>query len=126
MMHTITCKWSSFEECESRLIESVESAGMRIFAVIDHSKNAEDVGLNLSKTKLYIFGNPSAGTLLMQRRREIGYDLPLRVLLWEEDGKVNISYKLPSEIAREYGLTNLDILNKMDTTLQKTIENVTH
>ena len=92
---------------------------MRIFVVIDHSKNAEDVGLNLSKTKLYIFGNPSAGTLLMQRRREISYDLPLRILLWEEDGKVNISYKLPSEIAREYGLTNLDMLDMLWKPLPK-------
>ena len=50
----------------------------------------------------------------------------LRVLLWEEDGKVNISYKLPSEIAREYGLTNLDILDMLWKPCQSSPTNHTH
>ena len=60
------------------------------------------------------------------REGEISYDLPLRILLWEEDGKVNISYKLPSEIAREYGLTNLDILDMLWKPCQSSPTNHTH
>ena len=97
---------------------------MIVFAVIDHGKNANDVGLKLGKTKLFVFGNPSVGTLLMQKNREIGYDLPLRVLLWEEGGTVFVSYKLPSEIAKEYGLEGLEVVSKMDGVFNKLLESV--
>ena len=62
------------------------------------------------------------GTLLMQKNREIGYDLPLRILLWEENGTVYLTYKLPSEIAKDYGLEGAEVLKKMDSVFNKVLE----
>ncbi|BCU69568.1 DUF302 domain-containing protein [Stygiolobus caldivivus] len=121
-MHRVECK-DSFENCEKKLINNISGLGMTIFCVIDHQKNAQDVNLNLGRTKLITFGNPSAGTVLMQKDREIGYDLPLRVLAWEDEGKVFLTYKMPSEIAKEYNISD-EVLKKMDAVFNKLIESV--
>jgi len=84
-----------------------------IFAEIDHSKNASDVALSLDDDKVIFFGNPKAGTILMQVNRKISYDLPLRIAVWKENNEVYIEYKMPSEIAKEYGIIH-DIVEKMD------------
>lgn len=123
-MHTVECR-DSFDNCERRLTEAITRLGMSIFSMVDHGRNAQDVGLQLGRTKLFIFGNPSVGTLLMQRRREVGYDLPLRILLWEDQGRVFLTYKLPSEIAREYGLEDLDVIKKMDSVFTNLVSQVT-
>ena len=123
-MHKIQCK-DSFENCEKKLTEMIGNLGLTLFSVIDHGENAEKAGLSLGRTKLFVFGNPSVGTLLMQRSREIGYDLPLRILLWEDGESVYVSYKLPSEIAKEYGLEGLEVLKKMDATFNKILEGLT-
>ena len=120
-MHKIQCK-DTFENCEKKVTEVINKLGMTLFAIIDHSGNAERVGLSLGKTKLFLFGNPSVGTLLMQNNREIGYDLPLRVLLWEDGGNVYLSYKLPSEIAKDYGLESTEVVKKMDAVFKKVLE----
>ena len=61
------------------------AAGVRLFATIDHSGEAERVGLVLRETKLLVFGNPQAGTPLMQANPLIALDLPLKILVWEDD-----------------------------------------
>ena len=120
-MHKVECK-DVFEKCEKTLSEAITNLGMAIFSVIDHGKNADSVGLKLGRTKLIVFGNPNAGTLLMQVNREIGYDLPLRILIWEEGGRVFLSFKLPSEIAKEHGIENLEVVKKMDAVFNKVLE----
>lgn len=104
----------SFEECERRIKERIKTMGLTIFSEIDHSKNAREVGLQLNNTKLILFGNPRVGTLVMQDDQKIGYELPLRVLIWENSEGVFVSGKLVSEIAKEYDIKKTEIVKKMD------------
>ncbi len=123
MLHTKQCKFS-FNECVAKIIEAIKKGGAEVFAQIDHSENAKKVNLSLPNTLLIVFGNPSAGTLLMMKNREVGFDLPLRILVWEQEGKTFISYKLPSEIAMDYGI-QADVLRKMDEFMSIVISQVT-
>ncbi len=102
-----------FEKCVEEIKSRILNNGGLIFAEIDHSKNAKDVGLPLDDDKVIFFGNPRAGTILLQANRKISYDLPLRIAVWKENNEVYLEYKIPSEITKEYGITH-DIVKKMD------------
>jgi uncharacterized protein (DUF302 family) len=80
------------------------SKGMKIFARIDQAAEAAAVGLELRPTILILFGNPKAGTPLMQQFPNLALDLPLRVLVWEEAGKVHVSFVGPDELRDRYNL----------------------
>jgi uncharacterized protein (DUF302 family) len=88
-----------------RLVAALTRRGIAVFARIDHGSGARDVGLELADEELLIFGDPRVGTLLMQSDPEIGYELPLRVLVWEAAGQTKIGYRLPTEVAAEYAVT---------------------
>ena len=89
-----------------RLTEAIRAAGATLFAVIDHSGEAERVGLSLRDTKLMIFGNPVGGTPVMTAAPLAALDLPLKVLVWQDDGGVvRISYLDPDWLAARHGLT---------------------
>jgi uncharacterized protein (DUF302 family) len=76
-----------------RLKALLVKKGIHLFAHIDHAAEAQKVGLRLRPTQVLIFGNPQAGTPLMQSQQTIGLDLPLRVLVWEDEaGKVWLTY----------------------------------
>ena len=76
-----------------------------MFALIDHSGEAEKVGMPMRPTKLLIFGNPKAGTPLMIASPSIAIDLPIRILVWEDgDGKVCLSYNAPAWLQVRHGL----------------------
>ena len=79
---------------------------MKLFAVIDHSGEAKDSGLELRDTKLVIFGSPDAGTPVMVSAPLAALDLPLKVLVWEEGYQTNVSYTAPRELAARYGLSD--------------------
>ncbi|WP_292653445.1 DUF302 domain-containing protein [Mesorhizobium sp.] len=80
-------------ETIDRLVETVERAGLLVFARIDHAAGARSVETSLRPTQLLIFGNPKGGTPLMQDRQLAGIDLPVKALAWEdEQGKVWLSY----------------------------------
>ena len=86
----------SVQETADRFAEIAESKGLNIFARIDHQKNAEAVDLDLRPTQLIIFGNPKVGTLLMQCEQSMGLDLPLKVLVTEDEKQqVWLSYYDP-------------------------------
>lgn len=88
--------------------------GITVFARVDHAAGAAKVGQKMEPTQLLIFGNPKLGTPLMQSQRKIGIALPLKVLAWKADGKVQIAYTKPSQLARRYGVVDQDaILAKM-------------
>ena len=92
-MTTKESPWS-VEETVSRLQGVLESKGIKLFAVIDHSGEAEAVGLELRNTKLVIFGNPLAGTPVMAAAPLAALDLPLKVLVWA-DGDYGARYGEP-------------------------------
>jgi uncharacterized protein (DUF302 family) len=76
-----------------------------VFALIDHSGEAEKVGMHMRPTKLFIFGNPKGGTPLMLAAPSIAIDVPLKILVWEDDqGKVLVSYNSPEYLAERHGL----------------------
>jgi uncharacterized protein (DUF302 family) len=83
--------------------------GIELFAHIDHAAAAKKVGLALRPTQVLIFGNPKAGTPLMQSRQTIGLDLPLRILVWEDEaGKVWLTYRRVASLAQQYHLNGQD------------------
>jgi uncharacterized protein (DUF302 family) len=92
------------EDTVGRLEDVIAGRGLELFAVIDHSGEAEAVGLSLRDTKLVIFGSPAAGTPVMQARPLAALDLPLKALVWDDDGQTQISYTAPAELAERYDL----------------------
>jgi uncharacterized protein (DUF302 family) len=88
-----------------RLVELLHEAGATVFAVIDQSGAAEGAGQALRNTTLVVFGNPSAGTPVMQAVPLSAMDLPLKVLVWEDDsGQVWMTYLSAEWLAERYGL----------------------
>jgi uncharacterized protein (DUF302 family) len=88
-----------------RLVELVQARGMKVFAVIDHSGEAAQSGLDLRDTKVVIFGSPAAGTPVMQAAPLSALDLPLKVLVWDDDGQTTVSYLDPDALARRHHLS---------------------
>jgi uncharacterized protein (DUF302 family) len=88
-----------------RLVAALARRGTAVFARVDHGGGARAAGLELADEELLIFGDPRVGTLLMQSDPEIGYELPLRVLVWEAAGQTRIGYRLPAEVAVEYAVS---------------------
>jgi uncharacterized protein (DUF302 family) len=95
---------SSVTATVARLVALVESKGMNVFAVIDHSGEAERVGMALRETTVVIFGSPKAGTPVMQAVALAALDLPLRVLIWDDDGHTRVSYTAPGALAARYAI----------------------
>ncbi len=88
-----------------KLQEILKTKGIKLFAVIDHSGEAEKAGMRMLPTKLVIFGNPKAGTPLMNASPSIAIDLPLKALVWEsEGGQTFISYNSPAYLQMRHDL----------------------
>ena len=94
----------SVDETVSRLRGILESKGVTLFALVDHSGEAEKVGMKMPPTKLLIFGSPKAGTPLMLAAPSIAIDLPLKILVSEDaQGKVWVSYNSPDYLEKRHG-----------------------
>jgi uncharacterized protein (DUF302 family) len=103
--HVVTkvSPWS-VADTVSRLSAVATARGMKVFAVIDHSGEAEASGLALRDTKLVIFGSSQAGTPVMVAAPLAALDLPLRVVVWADECVTKVSYTSPRELAARYGL----------------------
>ncbi|HTX31785.1 MAG TPA: DUF302 domain-containing protein [Solirubrobacteraceae bacterium] len=95
----------SVPETVDRLSAIATAKGLKVFAVIDHSGEAEAVGLELRDTKVVIFGSPQAGTPVMQAKPLAALDLPLKVLVWQDGSDTKLSYTAPPALAARYGLS---------------------
>ncbi|MFZ0130333.1 MAG: DUF302 domain-containing protein [Candidatus Dormiibacterota bacterium] len=95
----------SVAETVSRLLTLVASKGMKVFAVIDHSGEAANVGVALRDTKVVVFGSPQAGTPVMQASPLAALDLPLKVLVWADGDQTRVSYTSPGALAARYDLS---------------------
>jgi uncharacterized protein (DUF302 family) len=96
---------SSVEETLHKLQTNLESKGIKVFALIDHSGEAAKAGLQMPNTKLLIFGNPKGGTPLMLASPSIAIDLPLKVLIAEdEQKKVWVTYNSAEYLAERHSL----------------------
>ena len=95
----------SVDETIDKLKIILKSKGVTLFALVDHSGEAEKVGMKMSPTKLLIFGNPKGGTPLMLAAQSAAIDLPLKILVAEDSqGKVWISYNSPHYLKERHGL----------------------
>lgn len=92
-------------ETMRRLTESVQDRGLTIFARIDHAAGAREVGLDLPDEQVLVFGNPRAGTALMQDDPTIGIELPLRMLVWADDEGVAVGYEDPRELVDRFAVS---------------------
>jgi uncharacterized protein (DUF302 family) len=90
----------------SRLTGILAAKGLKVFAVINQSEQALKAGLTLRDTTLVIFGDPAAGTPVMTAAPLAALDLPLKILIWADGSRTNISYYSPAAIAARYGLSN--------------------
>jgi uncharacterized protein (DUF302 family) len=95
----------SVDQTVEKLKNILQAKGVALFALVDHSGEAEKVGMKMRPTKLLIFGNPKAGTPLMLAAPSIAIDLPLKILVWEDArGKVWLSYNSPEYLKERHGL----------------------
>jgi uncharacterized protein (DUF302 family) len=95
----------SVPEALKNLQTTLEAHGLKVFALVDHSGEAEKAGLKMRPTKLLIFGSPKGGTPLMIAAPTLAIDLPLKALVWEDDdGKVWISYNSPDYLQQRHGI----------------------
>ena len=92
----------TIEETVSRLTDLILGKGLTLFAVIDQAAEAQRVGLELRPTTLVIFGDPTAGTAVMQVAPLAALDLPLKVLIWADGDQTKVSYLAPGTLAGRY------------------------
>ena len=102
----------SVEETLQRLELAFATRGVEIFARVDHSGEAEKVGMKMQPTKLLIFGSPKAGTPLMVAAPTLAIDLPLKALVWEDEaGKVWLTYNSPDYLRERHDVPSELIKN---------------
>ena len=95
----------SVGETVEKLKGILQSKEVALFAMVDHSGEAEKVGMKMRPTKLLIFGSPKAGTPLMQAAPSVAIDLPLKILIWEDgQGRVWVSYNSPAYLQERHGI----------------------
>jgi uncharacterized protein (DUF302 family) len=95
----------SVDETVAKLKNILQAKGVTLFALVDHSGEAEKIGMKMKPTKLAIFGNPQAGTPLMLAAPSSAIDLPLKILVWEDAaGKVWISYNSAEYLQQRHGI----------------------
>lgn len=95
----------SVDETVDRLKNILQSKRVTLFALVDHTGEAEKAGVKMPATKLLIFGNPEAGTPLMLAAPSIAIDLPLKILVWEDaHKKTRVSYNSPSYLQERHSL----------------------
>lgn len=103
----------SVDQTVEKLKNILQAKGVTLFAVVDHSGEAAKVGMNMPPTRLLIFGSPRAGTPLMLAAPSIAIDLPLKILVWEDNQKrVWVSYNSPEYLEERHGLP-LDLLQNI-------------
>lgn len=110
-----------------RLQAALSAAGVAVFGRIDHAAGASGAGLDLRPTTVLIYGNPQAGTRLMQLDQRAGIDLPLKILVWTDEANVTrVAYNDPTWIASRYGITaeNAPVLGAMKALVAGLIESL--
>jgi uncharacterized protein (DUF302 family) len=95
----------SVRDTAAKLTELISAKGMKLFAVIDQSAEADGVGLTLRETTLVIFGSPKAGTPVMAAAPLSALDLPLKVLVWADGDQTKVSYYSPAALAANHHLS---------------------
>lgn len=107
-MQAITPSRYPFAQTLSLLVGKIIGGGGTVFAIIDQAAAARGAGLNLRPTTLVVFGNPKAGTAIMEAFPSAGLDLPLKLLLWEDDDGVKVAFSPMAEVLAARGVTGCE------------------
>lgn len=111
-MHTIESKYD-FAETVSRLNNAIKGKGMTVFATIDHQAAAKKADLTMQPATVIVFGTPKAGTPLMVKDPTFALQLPLRVLVTEVDGKVQVVYNDTRALIHGTKIEYADVANTL-------------
>ena len=116
------------KESADRVERLLKERGMTLFNRIDHADGARRAGMELRPTEVLIFGNPKGGTPLMVCEQRVGIDLPLKMLVWEDEGKTTwVAYTDPWYWKDRYGIVGCDeVLRKMKGFLEKLASDAAH
>jgi uncharacterized protein (DUF302 family) len=115
----------TYSETIALLTRAITAAGSTLFANIDQSAAAAAAGLTLRPTTLLLFGNPKGGTPLMDEFPLVALDLPLKVLVWDEDGTAKVAYVKASEIAARFGVAGRDaLISSLDRALETLVSTI--
>jgi uncharacterized protein (DUF302 family) len=95
----------SVADTVAKLTGIISAKGMRLFAVIDQRAEAQRAGLDLRETTLVMFGSPAAGTPVMAASPLAALDLPLKILVWDDQGQTKVSYYAPEALAAQHHLS---------------------
>ncbi|MCL7940253.1 DUF302 domain-containing protein [Halomonas sp. ATCH28] len=97
------------DRVEERLRDAIEEKGLTLMTVVDHTANAEGVGLSLPATRTFIFGNPQVGTPMMQCQGSMALDLPQKMVVRETDDGVRLEWNSPHYLAERHALEECDL-----------------
>lgn len=115
----------SVSETMTRLEAALKERGVRLFAGIDHSAMAAEVGLKMRPTQVLLFGNPRGGTPMMLAAPTLAIDLPFKALVWEDStGQVWLTYNAPEYLANRHGVPQSLVgnLNGLADLLQEAVK----
>jgi len=105
-----------------RVLAALQRRGIQVFSRIDHAGGARAAGLEMPDEEVVIFGDPRVGTLLMQSDPAVGYELPLRLLVWDAAGQTAIGYRPASKLADDFDLeSETAVLGRMDQLLEQIV-----
>jgi len=106
------------EKTMDKLQNIINKKGFTVFAVINHQLGADRVRLKMRPSEEIIFGNPKMGTILMKEKMEVGLDLPIRILVFQDESlQTKIAYRDGTWLNNEHNLTKKKIINKMNFVL---------
>ena len=101
---TVLSSGHAVDELIARLKQMLQARGLRVFAEIDFSADAAACGLTLRPTRMLVAGNPKAGTPLIEASPSIAIDLPLKVLVWAEDGQTRVAFNDPHYLVERHAV----------------------
>lgn len=114
------------EETMAMLKETVTQKGLTIFSEVNHTEQAQQVGMELHSVRVLSFGDPKVGTVLMQADPHVGIELPLKILVAEKNGRTIVGYTDPETYSEKYDLEGKEeILKKMHNLLEEIVGMVT-
>ena len=105
----------SVSESAERIKQSLEEKGFTLFCDVDHQANADSVDLEMPASRALIFGNPVAGTKLMQKDITISLDLPLRLAIVDKDEQTMLIHQTTEDYCRNYQVEKHPILEKIES-----------
>ena len=108
----------SVSDVAARLESELSVRGIVTFAVVDHAKAAASVGLEMPDEVVVVFGNPTVGTALMRANPRVAIELPLRMLIWDDEGTTTVDYMPPSSLSERFALDRTTLpLDQLDQLL---------